>query len=85
MTFTVYSKPACSFCDKAKALLSANGINYKEKVFDVGQPKVEGKEYVDLTAFKQSYPEVKSVPQIFVEGTRIGGFTELTQFLAAHH
>ena len=23
MTVTVYSKPACQFCDKAKALLSA--------------------------------------------------------------
>jgi len=83
MTVTVYSKPACSFCDKAKALLSSKGIQYDEKIFDVGQPKVEGKDYVDLVAFKQSYPDVKSVPQIFVEGNRIGGYTELTQFLSA--
>lgn len=85
MTFTVYSKPACGFCDKAKALLSSKGISYSEKIFDVGQPKVEGKEYVDLGAFKQSYPEVKSVPQIFVEGQRLGGYQELTQFLATQH
>ena len=32
MNVTVYSKPACQFCDKAKALLTQLGHEYTEKV-----------------------------------------------------
>ena len=32
MNITVYSKPACQFCDKAKALLTQLDYEYTEKV-----------------------------------------------------
>mgnify|MGYP003510984861 CR=1 FL=1 len=83
MTITVYSKPACAFCDKAKNLLEANNLSYDELIFDVGQLHVDGKQYVDLAEFKQQYPDVKSVPQIFIDGVRIGGYTELTAHVAS--
>ena len=39
--YTVYSKPNCTFCDQAKSLLKAKGLEFREIHFDVGQPKVE--------------------------------------------
>jgi glutaredoxin len=38
MNITVYSKPACQFCDKAKALLTQLHYEYTEKVVtkDIG-------------------------------------------------
>ena len=32
MAIIVYSKPACVYCDKAKALLTRLGYDYTEKV-----------------------------------------------------
>lgn len=79
--FTVYTKPSCAQCDMAKNFLKSKGHTYKEVELDVGQPKVAGKVYEDVTTFRTSYPEVKSAPQIFVNGQRIGGFNELRQML----
>ena len=79
--FTVYSKPACAQCDMAKNFLKSKGITYKEIELDVGQPKVLGKTYEDVSAFKAANPDAKSAPQIFVDGKRIGGFNELRQML----
>ena len=79
--YTVYSKPNCTFCDQAKSLLKAKGLEFREIHFDVGQPKVEGAEYVNVAEFKAKNPEAKTAPQIFVEEgdalVHVGGFTEL--------
>lgn len=79
--YTVYTKPQCTFCDQAKALLKTKGLPYREIHFDVGQPKVDGAEYVNVAEFKAQNPQAKTAPQIFVEegGAQVlvGGFTEL--------
>ncbi len=79
--YTVYTKPQCTFCDQAKALLNTKGLPYREIHFDVGQPKVDGVEYVNVAEFKAQNPQAKTAPQIFVqEGdaqVHVGGFTEL--------
>jgi glutaredoxin 3 len=79
--FTIYSKPACTQCDIAKNLLKTKGISYKEIELDVGQPKVPGKIYENVGAFKAANPDAKTAPQIFVDGKRIGGLNELRQML----
>jgi glutaredoxin len=70
----VYSKPDCIFCDKAKALLQVKGIAYTEQIINV-----------DITVpelFEKLGQEVKTVPQIVVDNTLIGGYTELTEYIA---
>ena len=33
MTITIYSKPNCVFCDKAKSMVKNLGFEYEEKMF----------------------------------------------------
>lgn len=79
--FTVYSKPACPFCDQAKMLLTSKGLAYEEKILDVGQPKLEGKQYVTKEQLLAAAPGARTVPQILDGNELIGGFTELKQWL----
>lgn len=83
MKFTVYSKPNCGYCDKAKSLLKLKGAEYEEKIIDVGQPKVEGVTYVTVQDLKAIAPAAKSVPQIFLDGKNIGGYAELEKLIGA--
>lgn len=92
--FTIYSKPNCTFCDQAKALLKSRGLSYTEIHVDVGQPQVEGNTYVSVAQLKEKVPTAKTVPQILREdGSLVGGFTELKKeltidaryFLASMH
>lgn len=68
----VYGTPQCVKCGAAKALLTANGIEY---------------EYVDLVALGKTAAEVtgrpvRSVPQIYVDGEYVGGLEELKAHLS---
>lgn len=78
--FYIYSKPDCTYCEQAKNLLTAKGLEYEERVLDLGQKRIKGKTYVSLDDLKRLVPNVKTVPQIFnAEMQLIGGFTELKQ------
>lgn len=68
----VWSKNHCPFCDQAKALLTQKGIVFEEK--KVG----EGYSREDLL---EAVPAARTVPQIFLDGELVGGFTELKQRL----
>lgn len=81
MTFTVYSKPNCKYCDQAKALLKSLNLSYEERIIDIGQPKVDGKVYVTVQQLKEVVPTAASVPQILRDSVLIGGFTHLQQEL----
>lgn len=67
----VWSKQHCPFCQRATALLDAKGIKYEVRTIGEGWTKAQ---------LLESVPNAKTVPQIFLEGELIGGFTEL----AAH-
>jgi glutaredoxin 3 len=68
MQIVVYTKSGCPNCVTAKRLLDSKGIGYTEMDFDD-----VGIQY----AFIQSYPEVKQMPQIFIQGQRVGGLAGL--------
>ena len=68
----VWSKDQCPYCVQAKALLESRGIEYEERNINNGWDKDDL-----LTAV----PGARTVPQIFVDGQLIGGFTELKTFL----
>jgi ribonucleoside-diphosphate reductase alpha chain len=66
----IYGKDNCPYCSAAKKLLDAKGIAYT---------------YVDLVELGKTAaevtgrPDVRTVPQIYLEGKYVGGFTELNE------
>lgn len=72
MKAVVWSKYNCSFCDQAKKLLEQNGITFEERKIGDGWTKEDLIEQV---------PTARSVPQIFMDETYVGGFQELKQYL----
>ena len=68
MKATIWSKPACPWCDRAKHLLKMKGIEYEEKNI------AEGYKIQDLLAL---VPNAKTMPQIWLDDEHIGGYPEL--------
>lgn len=64
----VWSKQGCPFCTKAIDLLNRKGI--KHEVRTIG--KLWSREQL-----LEAVPGARTVPQIFLEGKLIGGYTEL--------
>ena len=74
MTITVYSKPACQYCVKAKDLLTRLGYEYTEKVVT---KDISLEEF-----FKELGKTVRVIPQIVIDDEHIGSFNELTEYFA---
>lgn len=72
--YTVYSKHDCPWCDKAKAVLENLQIPYEEKLFGVDFTK---EELVSMLGADMK----PTVPQIFDEDVRIGGYEDLVKHL----
>lgn len=70
--YVVFSKPGCPHCARAKRLLDAEGIDYHE--IDIS--KAGG-----LGALRAVSGQM-TVPQIFLDGRRIGGADDLERHLA---
>jgi glutaredoxin 3 len=66
----VYLTPWCSFCARAKRLLAAREIPFE--TFDVSGNSEARKWLAENTG-------QHTVPQIFIKGRSIGGFTELAE------
>lgn len=72
MKAIVWSKDHCPYCDQAKALLKNKGIEFEEKKIGYGFTKED---------LLEAVPTARTVPQIFLDGNLIGGFTELRTHL----
>ncbi len=70
---TLFSKPGCSHCHRARDLLEEKGIRYED--IELGQ---NGISYSSL----QAVTGHGTTPQVFVDGTLIGGADELDVYLA---
>lgn len=68
MKATIWSKDNCQYCVQAKQLLAIKGVEYEEKKIGAGYTKEDLLEEV---------PTARTLPQIFLDGNLIGGFTEL--------
>jgi glutaredoxin 3 len=68
MKAIVWSKYHCPFCDQAKALLTQKGIEFEERKVGDGYTRED---------LLEAVPNARTVPQIFIDGELIGGFTEL--------
>ena len=72
MQATVWSKDFCGYCDSAKKLLDLKGIAYEERKVGGGYTKEQ---------LLESVPTAKTLPQIFLDGKHIGGYTDLKKYL----
>jgi len=82
--FTVYSKPACGYCEQAKALLASKGVPFKVIQVDVGQPKVDDETYISREDLQVIFPAARTLPQIHAltgaGEVYIGGFKGLQAY-----
>ena len=69
MNIVVYSKNNCVWCDRAKNLL--NSVNLPFDEIDLSDD-IKRNEF-----YKKIGEGVKTVPQIFIDDIRVGGFPEL--------
>ena len=70
----LYSKKNCGYCVKAKNLLKNLGLEYTEKKFE---------DFSDVEKlFEDIGKNVKSMPQIKINGELIGGYNQLVEYLA---
>jgi glutaredoxin 3 len=72
MKIIVYTKSGCPNCTAAKRLLDDKGIGYEEFTADGMTP-----EEIEVVCGLG----VRQMPQIFIEGQRVGGLAGLQQAL----
>ena len=68
----IYGKPMCPFCEKAKQLCETRGLKYTYKSLGTDYTKEE---------LLETFPGARTVPQIIVGGTKIGGYDKLGTYL----
>jgi glutaredoxin len=75
MKITIYSKPNCTFCDKSKSLIKGLGMTYEEKMF--------GKDFNTVEELYEAVgKQVRTMPQIKIDGELIGGYNQLVEYFA---
>ena len=73
MKVLIYTKDNCIWCDRAKILLDSKKISYNE--IDLSDDSER------LKFYEKIGDNVKTVPQVFIDNKRIGGFQDLKVFL----
>jgi len=68
----VYGKHDCTYCAAAKNLLDSKNIPYN--YFNVGED-------VGIDFVIETFPGVRTVPIVQVNGKHIGGYDELREYL----
>lgn len=70
----IYTGPQCSYCMRAKSLLSRKGVAFKE--VDISEPQ-------NRLEMAQRLPRARTIPQIFIDGRHVGGCEDL-ELLDSH-
>lgn len=65
----IYTKFGCGFCVRAKRLLDEKGADYNEHDITMGGPRRD--------ELQTRAPQARTVPQIFIGDTYVGGSDEL--------
>ena len=65
----IYTTPTCGFCHAAKRLLQAKGVPYDE---------IDASGRGDLRTWLAKVSNQHTVPQIFINGRPVGGYSELS-------
>jgi glutaredoxin 3 len=77
MTNTVvWTRDRCPYCDMAKSMLRGKNISFEERNLSEGKWSRE-----ELLAV---VPGARTVPQIFLHGKYVGGYTDLESYFEEH-
>ncbi len=68
-TVDIYTKFTCGFCVRAKQLLQRKGVEFNEYDISMGGPK--------RAEMLERAPQARTVPQIFIGDTHVGGSDDL--------
>ena len=68
----IYGKPACPYCDKAKALCETKGFDFSYKSMGTDYTREE---------LMEMFPTARTVPQIKVNGESIGVYDQLVKYV----
>lgn len=71
MKALIWSKPDCPYCIMAQQLLTQKGYDIDERKIGFGWNREQ---------LLESVPTAKTVPQIFLDNTYIGGYTDLKKY-----
>lgn len=69
---TIYGKPTCGFCTKAKNFATDRLLEFEYK-------DVQNAQF--LEELKEKLPNVSSIPQIWINGSHIGGYKEFATYV----
>lgn len=69
----IYTKQSCVYCDMSKQLLNNKNIPFTESV--IGQDILR-EDFVEL------FPEARTAPYIIIDGVKIGGYQQLTEWVS---
>lgn len=72
MNIFIYTKKGCPNCVSAKQLLKSKKLSFIEQNMDDAEVR---------RAFEFAYPNVRGLPQIFIDDQRVGGLAGLQQAL----
>ena len=67
----MYTRPTCFWCVRAKHLLESKGFCYRD--LDINNDNLRKE-------LKIKAPGIKTIPQIFKDGKRIGGYEDLVEY-----
>ena len=70
--YKIYSKPSCGYCLQARDLLEQNNLDFE--YLQLGT-------HYSLDELMTIAPNAKSFPQVFKDDTRIGGYSDLVEYL----
>jgi len=73
MQAIVWSTETCSYCKQAKTLLNSKNIPFEERM--IGREWTKEQLLVEV-------PNARTVPQIFIDGNYVGGYTDLVSYLS---
>lgn len=68
MNIVMYTRSNCPNCTTAKALLKSKGLEYFECSVDLECNRLD---------LLNRYPEAKQLPQVIIDGQRVGGLAGL--------
>jgi len=69
---TIFSRDGCEYCARAKGMLKDAGIRFEELVLN--------RDFTEATI--RAVSGMSTVPQVFINGERIGGSEDLERYLA---
>ena len=69
MEILIFTKSNCPNCVSAKALLQSKGLEYREMHQEADD--------IEFNLMLKMHPEARQMPQIFINGQRVGGLAGL--------